>query len=433
MRRRLVIAIASVAALAVVLFAVPLALVLQRTYRNEALLRLQRDTVAATREIDISRVTSDPVELPAGDGYAVYDSTGRRVAGTSGPPVADNIVRDALNARAPTSATTNGRLVVAVPLVDNEQVTGAVRAEQDDSVVTNATRNRWWLLIGVGLGVIALGVVAAIALGRRLARPLERLSATARDLGTGAPTTRLGPTGVGEVDDVALALDRAGSRIDELLNRERAFTADASHQLRTPLAALRIELESLELRGAHAPELSAALTQVDRLQRTIETLLALARDTTPSDAPTPIDELLADVKRRWNKTLTAAGQPLRITIGDSPLTTTASPAVLSEVLDVLVENARDHGAGQVTVNARQDSEATIVIEVSDEGDSTHLDPAGVFNRRSPSAQGHGIGLALARSLTQAEGGELVLGTQQPTTFTLTIPAARALEQGAAVA
>ncbi|MBA2516590.1 MAG: hypothetical protein H0V22_04640, partial [Solirubrobacterales bacterium] len=74
MRRRLVAAIAAVATLAVVLFAVPLGLVLQRAYRDEELLRLQRDTVAATREIDVAPASRDPIELPASaDELAVYD------------------------------------------------------------------------------------------------------------------------------------------------------------------------------------------------------------------------------------------------------------------------------------------------------------------------------------------------------------------------
>ena len=424
MRQRLVIAIASVAALAVVLFAVPLALVLQRTYRNEALLRLQRDTVAATREIDISRVASDSIELPDNEGFAVYDIGGRRIAGTSGPQRADEVVRDAVSAQAPTSTASNGKLTVAVPLVDNEQITGAVRAERDDNIVTAATRDSWWLLVGIGIGVISLGVLAAIGLGRRLARPLERLSATARGLGTGPPSTSPAPTGVREVDDLALALGRAESRVDELLTRERAFTADASHQLRTPLAALRIELESLELCDDDTPEITAALTQVDRLQRTIETLLAVARDSPPSGASTPIGDVLAGVEKRWGARLTASGRQLRIHIDEPTLTSTASAAVLNEVLDVLVGNAHDHGGGTVSISAGSDA-SHVLIDVTDEGDSTKLDPDQAFERRSPSANGHGIGLALARSLTQAESGELALRSRHPTTFTITIPSARA--------
>jgi hypothetical protein len=89
MRRRLVIAIAGVAAAAIVLFALPLGAVLERSYTNEGLLRLQRDTVAATREIDISAGNRDRVEVPpSADAIAVYDLNGRRIDGR-GPATAD--------------------------------------------------------------------------------------------------------------------------------------------------------------------------------------------------------------------------------------------------------------------------------------------------------------------------------------------------------
>ncbi|MCW3006905.1 MAG: sensor histidine kinase, partial [Solirubrobacterales bacterium] len=90
MRRRLVAAIVGVAAAAVVLFTVPLALVLQRSYRDEDLMRLQRDTVGATRAIDLSTQAGDPVELPrlTATAVAAYDRSGRRVGGR-GPARAD--------------------------------------------------------------------------------------------------------------------------------------------------------------------------------------------------------------------------------------------------------------------------------------------------------------------------------------------------------
>ena len=101
MRRRLTVAIAGVAALAVILFAIPLALALRRTYRDDELLRLQRDAVAATRAIDFGG-SSDPVELPASPrALAVYDATGSRVAGRAGPARADALTRAAIAHRRP--------------------------------------------------------------------------------------------------------------------------------------------------------------------------------------------------------------------------------------------------------------------------------------------------------------------------------------------
>src|SRR4051812_20561579 len=115
-----------------------------------------------------------------------------------------------------------------------------------------------------------------LVLGRRLAVPLERLARAARRLGQGDFASRAPRGGVAEADEIAAALDDTARRLGDLVARERAFSAGASHQLRTPLAALRIELEALELRSEAPPELARALAQVERLQTTIDTLLAVA-------------------------------------------------------------------------------------------------------------------------------------------------------------
>jgi signal transduction histidine kinase len=421
-RRRLVLAIAGVATLAVTLFAVPLALVLQRTYRDEALLRLQRDTVAATRGIDIDANRRDPIELPDHGELAVYDTGGRRIAGRGGPPTGDDIVREVLREQAPAAHAEGGRLVVAVPLVVSEQVTGIVRAERDDAEATSLARGQWWLLIAIAVGVIVAAILAALALGRRLSRPLERLADAARDLGEGNFAARAPRTGVREVDEVGNALDATAARLDALVMRERAFSADASHQLRTPLAALRIELEALELHEPDSIELRNALTQVDRLQRTIDTMLAVARDAPRPATATPIGALCDDAASRWGARLAAGGRSLRLEIDDGGASARAPASVLREILDVLLDNAERHGSGTVTLRARR-SDGSMALDVADEGRGIDSDREAIFARRSGQDGGHGIGLALARSLAHAEGGQLTVTSASPPVFTLLVPRA----------
>lgn len=405
MRRRLELAIVGVAAVAVVLFAVPLALVLRSSYRDAELARLQRDTIAATRAIDLSASRGDAIELPPSrDRLAVYAPDGRRAAG-SGPLVADRLLRRAQTSGSAQQGVRSRLLLVAIPLLKNERIIGVVRATRSDEAVESRARRAWLKIAGLAAAVIGAAALAAIALGRRLARPLERLATSARQLGDGDFSVRAPASGVSELDAVGAALDTTAHRLDEMLSRERAFSADASHQLRTPLSALRIELEGLDLRAPDTPELPAALAQVDRLQATIDTLLKAARDIRPGAAQCDLQALLDEAEPRWRAALADDGRPLRTLFRASDRIAAASPPVVSEVLDVLVNNARQHGAGAVTVVVR-DTTVGLAVDVADEGRGFGGDPEAPFRRRAPTADGHGIGLALARSLAQAEGGAL---------------------------
>jgi signal transduction histidine kinase len=419
-RRRLVLAIAGVATVGVIMFAVPLAIVLERAYLNEELLRLQRDTVAATRGVDVATTPGDPIELPDEASLAVYATDGERIAGRGGPRTADDVVAAVLHEQAPSALARDGRLIAAAPLVDDERITGVVRGERAATEATRLTRSGYVLLIGLAAGVVLLAVVAALALGRHLARPLERLAAAARRLGEGDFSVRAPRPGVRELDDVAAALENSAQRLDELVQRERAFSANASHQLRTPLAAVRIELEALELRGAGTPELRAALSQVDRLQDTIDTLLAVARDAPRSAAGTPLRAVVEELEARWRAPLARTDRRLDVRIDDPRVAVPAPAPVLREILDVLLENAMLHGAGTVRVHARR-TDGSLAVDVADEGPGVAGEAEELFARRSSAAGGHGIGLALARSLAEAEGGALVLGRPAPPVFTLLVP------------
>ncbi len=416
MRRRLVLAIAGVAATAVVLFAVPLGLVLRGQYRDRETLRLQRDIIAATRAIDLG-AGRDRVELPPSrDALAVYDRAGRRLAGR-GPARADTAVRRVLAGGRPADGKAAGALVTAVPLVVAERVTGAVRAARSDEAVEGAANRAWALIAALAVGLLGAAAAAAVLLARRLARPLEDLAAAAARLGDGgASTAAHRRSRVAEVDAVAAALAQTGERLAATLARERAFSADASHQLRTPLAALRLELEALELRGERSAELSAALREVDRLQATVETLLAVARDAPRPAGAADVAALLGELDGAWRGRLAATARPLRVREPAEPIVLRSAPTVVREVLDILLANALEHGAGAVSVSVRSAGEWAH-LDVSDEGPGVDGAADGLFDRRTGS--GRGIGLALARSLAQAEGGELVAAGA---TFTLTLPA-----------
>ena len=419
MRRRLVLAIGAVTAGSVVLFAIPLAIVLERQLHDEALLRLQRDAIAATRAIDLPAQRGDPVEVPRShDRLAVYGRTGRRIAG-SGPAGSGSRVDEALRTGRPATAEADGRLVVAVPVLARERVIGALLASRSTAALDADVRDAWLVVTGLGLAVIVIATLAALAVARRLTRPVERLARAAARLGEGDFSARAPRTGVPELDAVAATLDVTAERLDELLRRERAFTADASHQLRTPLAALRLELEAMQL-DASSDEVERALEQIDRLEATIDTLLAVARDAPRDREEIDLVAAVEAIEPAWRSRLAADGRPLRIQATGGPLRARAAAAVVDQVLDVLLDNAHRHGRGEVTVTVRE-TPLGVAIDVADRGPGLNGDSETAFVRRASGGNGHGIGLALARSLAEAEGGALVVSNPGPhPTFTLLI-------------
>lgn len=428
MRNRIFDAILVATAVAVALFGLPLALAVQHLYHNQAVVRLEREATRATTRIPGSlRSSSDPVELPAPSDQtelALYGADGRLVTG-SGPAAMDAPVQAGFRGRV-AERTASGRIVVAVPVADEERVVAVVRAALPTRVVDAQVRRAWLIMAALAAGAMAVAGLVARTLAARLSRPVDALAVTAARLGEGDFSARAGRSGVAEVDAVAGILDATGERLGQLLARERAFSADASHQLRTALAGLRLRLEAARLLpGAdQGRAIADALAEVDRLEDTVEQLLALARDAGPARDLLDLAAVLESVERGWHGRLAAAGRPLRLHAERELPPVRASAAAVTQVLDVLVGNATEHGAGTVTVRARA-APGGLAVEVGDEGPGVAGDPERVFIRRDGRAAGHGIGLAMARTLAEAEGGRVLLQRPAPKpVFTLLLPADR---------
>ncbi len=426
MRTRIVGLAVLAAVLAIALFGVPLAGgVLKYAKSNERTkLLLGADAAAAAVSADVLRgkMPTDLRDPNDGTHLAVYVDRGLRILGT-GPEGGDPAVYAALHGEI-SNKDLNGELVVAVPVTHDTDVIGAVRAASPIADVYQQVALVWLAMFG--LGGLAIGTVWLVARrqARRLARPLEELSEAARRLGQGDFSVRTTPAAIPEIDSVGAALNSTAGRLDDMLARERSFSADASHQLRTPLTGLRLRLEAAlahpdqDLRHAITDGIAAA----DRLEQTIEELLALARDTRSSNA-TPLDlpVLLDEIEAGWHDRLAAQDRALHVAVDPLAPVSLASTAAVRQVLTVLLDNAATHGAGTVSVAVRNAADA-LAIDVSDEGTGITAAEPELFTRRSRLADGHGIGLALARSLAEAEGGRLRLTRPAPPTFTLLVPA-----------
>jgi signal transduction histidine kinase len=308
-------------------------------------------------------------------------------------------------------------MVVAVPIMSHGELVGVVRAAASQSEVNLRTGAIWGLMLGLALAAVGVTWLLARRMAARLARPMEELSAAAKVLGDGDFTVRTSRTGIPEIDSVGASLDSTAQRVGDTLERERAFSADASHQLRTPLAGLRLQLEAaLESPADPRPAIQSGIDAADRLERTVEDLLELARDTGSRSTTADLDRLLAEVRTTWQGPLAAQDRTLTVETQEAPAPQ-AAEAAIRQILNVLVDNAFKHGEGNVSVTARDAGDA-LAIDVSDEG--AGVEPGReVFVRRQNGPNGHGIGLSLARSLAEADGGRLVL--REGATFTLLLP------------
>jgi signal transduction histidine kinase len=421
-RRRILFAIVGVATVAVLLFAIPLAVTIRDLTIQDELNELERTGQRVERSIEPEHLatTARHALNRRGHGFTlgVYDDSGLKVAGR-GPVHLEADLRGALSGAVPRQE--GSPLRVALP-IGMPPTSGVVRVTSQSATVNDRVVRAWLLVGAFALAAIAAAGALAWWLSRRLDAPLSRLAVAARRIGDGDFTSRVPRSGVAEIDDVAEAMDTTAARLGNALERERAFSSDVSHQLRTRIAALRVTLESASITHVpHHETIENALTETDRLEATIDELIALARDTHAVRAPLDARTLLDDVERRWHSRLAASGRPLRLVVDPDLPRPRSSASAARQILEVLVDNAARHGRGEIRISARSAVDG-LAIDVTDDGPGVDGDPEDLFGRRAATNNGHGIGLALARTLADAEGGRLVLTRRHPgATFTLLLP------------
>jgi signal transduction histidine kinase len=417
-RRRITEAIVGVSALILLVLGIPLALAVHQSILDSEVVELQATAARTLTEIDVPlnpkeliTVSSEPDAPPP---FSVYDATGTLLYG-SGPPKADAAVLRALQGQP--ASTTDTEIVVATPITDDssERIVGALRLTESLADANHRSRVAWLEMAATGLAALALGWLIAKRLARRLSQPVTDLADAATRLGDGGtiarPTT---PSGVTEIDTLANALADSSERINEALARERRFSADVSHQLRTPLTGMRLRLESA--RTAHNPDvIELALADLQRLEQTVDHLLAFARDSIPAASSVRLDTAATQAVERWKPRIAALGRTITNTAADQ-VTARGSSASIEQILDVLIDNALHHGNGAIAVTLRRIAGGG-AIDVSDDGTLVDVSERERLFQRGHGDR-HGIGLALARSIAEAEGGRLVLTRPQPTTFSL---------------
>ncbi len=308
------------------------------------------------------------------------------------------------------------RLVVTVPVGEQAEPAGALSLTRSARPLHERVERLWVVLAGVAVLALLAAAALALWLTRWVARPLDSLADTAERLGDGALDARARvDAGPPEVRRLAETFDTMAGRLETLVHGSRAVVADVSHQLRTPLAALRLRLELLgDEATASAEELAGALQEVERLSRLVDGLLAVARAEggVTERAPVDVTHVVHGRVDAW----APLAEERNVVLGDDvagPLVAAATPGHLEQALDNVLANALDalDGSGHVTVSAAPLA-GRVEIRVADDGPGmTPEQRDAAFHRFASTradAGGSGLGLAIVHRLVTSDGGEVRL-------------------------
>jgi signal transduction histidine kinase len=427
MRRRILLLSVGMTTLVVLAFAIPLTILMRNAaaveslntarYRAESVAYYvgDKDHTAADIQAYIAGVKGDgsghisvrladgttigdpppggvavPKSLPDGDGDGEDD-------GKHGPPkVSDPSFRDVGGGKATeiSVGTPTGPASICLYLTGEELYDGLLA--------------RILVLLAASLVVLLLSILGAELVSRRLARPLEETARTAERLARGDVDARAPTTGAAEVAKVGAALNGLADRIDEVIAVEREAVADLSHRLRTPLTALRLQVEALPDRE-RAEELN---TQVNNLERTLTAVISAARRPQREGRVPHCDAVEVTRQRAafWAPLFEDQGRDLVLDLTRPPAMVRASAEDLAAALDALVENVVAHtpdGTPARIILTREPvgSSNGVRIVVADEGPGI---PLGAGERGRSDRGSTGLGLDIARRCAEAAGGRLTI-------------------------
>jgi signal transduction histidine kinase len=446
-KRRLLVSYLSITAFVLIVLEIPLGVSYTDSVERRLTSDLQHDAFAlairshepldagatgdAARELQQS---ADHYRDNAGGRVVIVDAAGRSVADSdpgsvlgrdfsTRPEIQSALGGAEVSGTRASHTLGHDLLYVALPIGSVGRIQGAVRITYPASVIDDQIRHLWLLLAATGGVVLGIVFLVSLLLSGSLTKPLQDLEGAAGALGAGDLGARAEvPRGPAELTVLAESFNSTAARLEQLVGAQRAFIADASHQLRTPLAAMRLRLENLEpdVHGAAAEDLEGALDEVARLSRLVDGLLVLARAEQSASTPVPVavDEVIAGRCDAWDAFAAERHVHIDADVDGSPAAR-ATPGRLEQVVDNLLNNALEVApeGSAVRVVARERGD-WVELRVSDEGPGMSPDDrARAFDRFWQSGEarkdgrphGHfGLGLSIVRELVVGDGGEVAL-------------------------
>jgi signal transduction histidine kinase len=451
MTRRLLLGYLTVTVLVLALLEIPLAVFYAQRERERLIADVEHDAnvIATLYEDDLERDrpldprpaneygarTDARVVVVDRDGISLVDTDqGVERDFSTRPEIALALTGNQSSGTRPSETLATDLLYVAVPVASGGTVHGALRVTLDTSDVT-ARIQRFWLALAT-VAVVVLVAVALIGWGvaRSVTRPLRRLNTAAARFAQGDLTVGDDPhDGPPELRALGETMTTMARRLDDLLQAQRAFVADASHQLRTPLTALRLRLENLQsgLAEGSSAELDAAIDETSRLATLVTDLLQLARtDERPASDVADLAQLTADRVDTWTAVAEAKAVFLRHDAFGGPALVRVIPGAIEQILDNLIDNAVDASPSGSTITARITSTTdSYQLTIADQGpgltDEQKAHATRRFWRADTTRPGTGLGLAIVEALATASGGRVDLADAPDGGLAVTVSLTRA--------
>ncbi len=423
---------------------VPLALGYRDHQMDQLTSGIERDAFVLSSYLSDSLSGGTPVDLTTvvtnytastGGRVVIVNSTGDVLADSepasagkrnflSRPEIADALDREIATGTRYSTTLGTGLVYVAIPISIGDQVFGALRVSYSTDQVDAEVRRYWVVLLGAGLVTLILAAALGVLLARWVTRPIAKLRDAATRIGDGELSARAEiERGPPEIKDLAAAFNATAVRLEELVTAQEQFVADASHQLRTPLTALRLRLEMLEIdsNDGNRDDIEGARKEVHRMSRMVDGLLALARaERTLGARPgrLELDKALQERAAAWQPV--AEERDVSIVARGGGFKARCTSDMLSQVLDNLIANALEVAPANsvLTLHATAEDSSSgsiIAIHVVDQGPGlTDEQRERAFDRfwRATNERGElggtGLGLAIVQKLVESEGGRAEL-------------------------
>lgn len=284
----------------------------------------------------------------------------------------------------------------------------------------------WVLVVLGGVIVVVVGLVITLRFSDVLSSHMTYLAAQSEQISSGGVSLIPNKTGIEEIDLVQEELSRTSEKFARRLAVERQFASNASHQLRTPLTALLMRIEEIEMISENPEvkrEAQYCIEQIDRLTNVVQDLLKSSRNMQNTNQEAVyLFEIFDQQHKEWDMAFRKEKRDL-IVIDETKTAVLATPGYISQVIATLIENSLKYGAGTTTVTAFMSGEKGIVIEVTDEGQGISEDIAPyIFDKHFSGHNSTGLGLSIAKDLVKADFGKIELKQNIPPVFRITLTA-----------